>query len=71
MSLASFSAGEDRRGIVMATFQSSASLARVFGPAAAGLLYVRSIEGPFLLAAGLMAGATVFALGLPRSSPPS
>ncbi|MGH0032736.1 MAG: MFS transporter [Myxococcota bacterium] len=69
MSLASFRAAADRRGIVLATFQSSASLARVVGPAAAGLLYDQSISGPFLLASGLMAGATVLALGLPTPDP--
>lgn len=66
MSLASLGAAEDRRGIVMGTFQSSASLARVVGPITAGLLYDRSLEAPFLLAAALMVGATVLALGLPR-----
>ena len=35
MGLASVSAGEGRRGSVMGTFQASASLARVFGPAIA------------------------------------
>lgn len=69
MSLASFRAAEDQRGIVMGTFQSSASLARVIGPAMAGLLYDHSIGAPFLLAAALMAGATLMAVGIPRPEP--
>lgn len=59
MSLASFSAAEDQRGLVMGSFQSAASLARVFGPVAAGVLYDRWIASPFLLAAALLAGVVL------------
>jgi predicted MFS family arabinose efflux permease len=69
MSLASKRAAADRRGVVLGTFQSSASLARVIGPTAAGLLYDRTLAGPFVLAAVLMAGATVLAIGLSRTEP--
>jgi multidrug resistance protein len=64
MSLASFSAAETRRGVVLGTFQSAASLARVFGPVTAGLLYDRSLSGPFLLAALLVAGVVLLAARL-------
>ena len=50
----------------MGTFQSSASLGRVFGPAAAGALYGFSHAGPFVLASVLMLAAWLMAVGLPK-----
>ena len=49
MGLASLAATAQTRGVVMGTFQSAASLARIFGPVAAGLLYDLSMGAPFLL----------------------
>ncbi len=54
MSLVSKRAEPARRGSVMGRLQSSASLGRVVGPLAAGLLYDQSITYPYYLAAGLM-----------------
>ena len=54
MSLTSIEASPEARGAVMSTFQSMASLARIFGPAAAGFLFDRNMAWPFWLAAGLM-----------------
>ena len=65
MSLASFSADPEQRGLVMGTFQSSASLARVVGPVTAGLLYDQALSGPFLLAAVLLAAVAVLGARLP------
>jgi DHA1 family tetracycline resistance protein-like MFS transporter len=71
MSLASMAGAASQRGAVMGTFQSAASLARVFGPAAAGVLYDSSSDAPFLLAAGLAVLVGVLARGLPdRESHP-
>jgi len=50
----------------LGTFQSSASLARVLGPAAAGALYALYQGGPFVLAAGLMFVAFLLAIRLPK-----
>jgi MFS family permease len=66
MSLASFSATPRNRGVVMGTFQSSASLARVFGPVLAGTLYDRSIGAPFLLASALLAGVALIGRAMPE-----
>jgi len=65
MSLASMAGSASNRGAVMGTFQSAASLARVFGPAAAGFLYDSSAAGPFWLAAGLMVIVGWLARGFP------
>ena len=65
MSLASLAAPPARRGGVMGVFQSAASLARVIGPLAAGLLYDRAIEAPFLLAGVLLLGVALLGRGLP------
>jgi hypothetical protein len=51
----------------MGTFQSSASLARVLGPTAAGALYAFYQGGPFVLAAILMFGACLLAIRLPKA----
>jgi hypothetical protein len=48
----------------MGTFQSAASLARVFGPAIAGAAYALFEAGPFLLAGVFVAIAWMLALGL-------
>jgi multidrug resistance protein len=54
MGLASLAATPTTRGAVMGTFQSMASLARVFGPFAAGWLYDQQRALPFWLAAALV-----------------
>ncbi len=59
-------ASPEERGAVMGTFQSSASLARVFGPAAAGFVYAFAEAGPFVLAGALMAIALLIAITLPK-----
>ena len=68
MSLVSLAAGPETRGMVMGTFQSSASLARVAGPVAAGWLYDLSLPAPFWLAGGLLAGVALVARGLPTAA---
>lgn len=64
MGLVSLATTESNRGAVMGTFQSAASLARVFGPAVAGAVYALDSAGPFLLAAALMAGAFGLSFGI-------
>lgn len=66
LSLVSRGGSEAKRGAVMGTFQASASLARVFGPSAAGLLYDRAMGAPFWLAAAVM--ILVFGLALKVSA---
>jgi len=68
MALASFQAEAGDRGSVMGTFQSAASLARIFGPAIAGLLYDFSRELPFRVGAAFMLAMTLVALTLPRGA---
>jgi len=68
MGMASLAAPADQRGLVLGSFQSAASLARVIGPLAAGLLYDRQQSGPFQLAAVLLVGVVVLAAGMPRRS---
>ncbi|MDH3210991.1 MAG: MFS transporter [Myxococcales bacterium] len=65
MSLTSLAATPEARGAVMGTFQSSASLARIVGPVAAGWLYDLALPAPFCLAAALLAGVVLVARGLP------
>ncbi len=65
MSLASMRAPATRRGVVMGAYQSSASLARVFGPALAGLLFDRAVALPFWLASALMLFVALLACNLP------
>jgi MFS family permease len=55
LGLVSLAATPATRGQVMGTFQSMASLARVFGPTLAGALYARGAAFPFWLAAALTA----------------
>lgn len=64
MGLASLEAGAGSQGIVMGTFQSSASLARVAGPLVAGL-YDFNAVAPFHLAGGLLLGVAVLGTALP------
>ena len=64
MSLVSFEAGQDTRGAVMGTYQSMASLARIFGPAVAGFLYDLNLAWPFWLAGLLMGIAVLQSRGL-------
>ena len=66
MSLASLAAPAGERGAVMGAFQGAASLARVVGPLAAGLLYDRAIAGPFLLAGALLLGVVWLGRRLPE-----
>jgi len=68
MGLASFQANATNRGAVMGTFQSSASMARVLGPLAAGALYDQSVAAPFLLASALLVAALATTMALPTGS---
>jgi len=70
LSMVSMAASPSERGSVMGTFQSSASLARVLGPTAAGALYAVHRGGPFVVAAGLMLIACVLAIRLPKVQRP-
>jgi MFS transporter, DHA1 family, tetracycline resistance protein len=69
MSLVSMAAPPAERGVALGVFQSAASLARVFGPLAAGWLYGRSLSAPFWLAAALAIGVSLMARGLPQRPP--
>ena len=64
LGLVSVAAAPEERGLVMGAFQSSASLARVVGPLAAGALYDAYFASPFLLAGVLMASVFAVAGGL-------
>jgi DHA1 family tetracycline resistance protein-like MFS transporter len=65
MSWASMLAAEAERGLVMGTFQSAASLARVFGPLVAGLLFDRHPAAPFFLASVLLVASVALATAIP------
>lgn len=69
MSWVSNLADERDRGSVMGTFQSAASLARVFGPLIAGLSYQISPDWPFRLASVLLVVAIALALALRAPDP--
>jgi DHA1 family tetracycline resistance protein-like MFS transporter len=69
MSMASFAAGAQARGAAMGSFQAAASLARVFGPLAAGLLYARAQGAPFVFAGALLVAVALQARGLPERGP--
>lgn len=71
LSLVSKVAPAGQRGAAMGAFQSAASLARVFGPFAAGWLYDRRAGAPFVLAAGLAAGLSLLARALPERMAPA
>jgi len=59
MSLTSVAAPPERRGAVMGTYQSAASLGRVAGPLLAGLLYGMSMAAPFWFAGALLAAVAL------------
>lgn len=65
MGMTSVAAAAGSRGAVMGTFQSSAAIARVAGPLAAGWLYDRDLAGPFWLAAALFVAVAWLARALP------
>jgi MFS family permease len=69
LSLASMQADPTERGAVMGAFQSAASLARVFGPFAAGWLYDRALATPFWLAGALALALSLLAVTLPARDP--
>jgi MFS transporter, DHA1 family, tetracycline resistance protein len=57
-SLASKQAGPHERGVVMGTYQSSTSLARVIGPALSGTIYTAvALEAPFVLGMAILVPA--------------
>ncbi len=70
LGLVSATTTAEDRGLVMGMFQSSASLARVLGPLAAGALYDFYYAAPYLLASALMAPVAAIALTLPSPAPP-
>jgi predicted MFS family arabinose efflux permease len=70
LSLASQAARPEERGAVMGLFQSSASLARVVGPALGGLLYDVSLPAPFWLASALLVGVAFAGRRLPLGAGP-
>ena len=63
-SIISMRTAQDNRGTLMGAFQSSAALARILGPVAAGLLYVYSLSAPFILGGLLFLLAAMITLGL-------
>ncbi len=64
LSLVSRATTEKNRGLVMGRFQSSASLARVLGPLAAGTLFELRLWGPFVTAGIAMVCVVAIAFGL-------
>jgi MFS family permease len=58
----------EQRGAVMGAFQSSASLARVVGPALGGVLYGIALPYPFWLASALLVAVALGARALPRGA---
>ena len=68
LSLASQAARPEQRGAAMGVFQSSASLARVFGPALGGVLYGIALPYPFWLASALLVGVGITSGALPRGA---
>jgi len=70
MGLVSFAGDPSQRGAVMGTFQAAASLARVVGPGAAGLLYDLRTGAPFLMGAVLLAIAVALAFPLRTARAP-
>jgi MFS transporter, DHA1 family, tetracycline resistance protein len=69
-SLISMRGEASSRGELMGFFQSSAALARIFGPLLAGFLYDMSGTFPFYLAAALFAIGALLSLGLQSSAAP-
>ncbi len=68
LSLASQAARPEERGTALGAFQSSASLARIVGPALGGALYDASLPAPFWMAAALLLAVAGAARGLPRGA---
>jgi len=66
LSMTSLAASRSERGAVMGAFQASASLARVVGPVAAGLLYDQLPAAPFWFASALLTATALLARTLPR-----
>lgn len=66
LSMTSLAASRSERGAVMGAFQASASLARVVGPLAAGLLYDQIQAAPFWFASALLVATALLARTLPR-----
>jgi len=65
-SLISLQAKEAERGVTLGVSQSASSLARVVGPAFAGIAFeIVGRSGPFLAGAAIMLAALFFARGLP------
>ncbi len=69
MGLVSIAALSSQRGAVMGAFQASASLARVVAPLVAGVVYDRSMDGPFVLGGALLLGVALMGRRLPRPRP--
>jgi DHA1 family tetracycline resistance protein-like MFS transporter len=67
LSMTSLAATPAQRGAVMGAFQSAASLARVVGPLAAGVLYDVSQPAPFWLASALLVATALLGARLPGS----
>jgi len=67
--LVSIVSADDQRGTTMGSFQSGASLARVFAPVTAGFLYDQAAGLPFWLAGVLMTAALALSATLPRIDP--
>jgi DHA1 family tetracycline resistance protein-like MFS transporter len=66
-SLISLAAARDSQGSTLGLSQSAASLARILGPAWAGLLFAQlGRNWPFISGAAIMAVVLLLALGLPR-----
>ncbi len=66
-SLISRLAGSDERGGILGVSQSASSLARILGPAVAGVVFTLwGRNAPFYLGAALMVLVVAMALGLPR-----
>lgn len=65
LSMVSLGGSPSTRGATLGVFQSSASLARVVGPLAAGALYDLRMAAPFVLASAAMVMAASLGLGLP------
>jgi len=68
LSLASQAARPEERGVALGVFQSSASLARVFGPTLGGALYGVALPYPFWFASALLVGVAIAASALPRGT---
>jgi DHA1 family tetracycline resistance protein-like MFS transporter len=68
-SLISLKSKEEELGSTLGVSQSAASLARILGPALAGLAFaVFGRNGPFLAGAAIMLGVLLLALRLPRAT---